>query len=249
MELFNYGQISELNKGEFQVYNYVVLHMAETSEMNIRQLAAAAGVSTTTVLRFCAKAGCEGYTEFRYKLKKSLEEKENDISSSLSAVSAIQFLQNAAHNQNLLQKLERTAKMCREAGRILFMGCGTSGCLAEYGARFFASVGISAYAVTDMFYPLPRSDMSEVIVFVLSVSGETPSLVSKVSGFQKRGAKLISITNNDNCTIANMSEVNFAYYMPQVYAVQEQEIKTTLTTQIPVIYLLEALTKKLDNVK
>ncbi|STS85123.1 phosphosugar-binding transcriptional regulator [Klebsiella pneumoniae] len=36
--------------------------------MTIRELAEAAGVSTTTVLRFCRKLQCEGYSEFRVRL-------------------------------------------------------------------------------------------------------------------------------------------------------------------------------------
>ena len=74
MELFKYEQISSFNKGEFRVYNYVSAHLKEAAEMNIRELSAAAEVSTTTVLRFCSKVECDGYTEFKYRLKKSLEE-------------------------------------------------------------------------------------------------------------------------------------------------------------------------------
>ena len=37
--------------------------------MTIRELAEAAGVSTTTVLRFCRKLQCEGYSEFRVRFK------------------------------------------------------------------------------------------------------------------------------------------------------------------------------------
>lgn len=247
MGLFDYDQIAGLNKGEFRVYNYVVLHMSEVLEMNIRELAAKAGVSTTTVLRFCGKVGCDGYTELRYRIKKSLETKSDDVSSSLSAVSAVQFLQNAMDNQMLAQKLDHAAELCIEAGRIVFMGCGTSGCLAEYGAHLFASAGLAAYAMTDMFYPLPKAEMTGVILFVLSVSGETSSLVEQVSGYQKRGARIISITNSDYCTIANISEFNFSYYMPQIYAAQDNRFRTTLTTQIPVLYLLEAFAGKLNK--
>lgn len=247
--LFSYDQIAKLNKGEFRVYNYTVLHMSEVSEMNIRELAAKANVSTTTVLRFCSKMGCDGYTEFRYKLKKAFAEESADISSSLSTSSAIQFLENSIGNQELSNKLEQAAEMCLQADRVMFIGCGTSGCLAEYGAHFFASAGVSSYAMTDMYYPLPETDMTEVVLFVLSVSGETSSLISQMTGYQKRGAKIISITNNDCCTAANMSQINFSYYMPQIYAVQESRIRTTLTTQIPVIYLLETLTRKLSEIE
>lgn len=37
----------------------------EVMYMTIRELADAAGVSTTTILRFCRKFNCDGYSEFR----------------------------------------------------------------------------------------------------------------------------------------------------------------------------------------
>lgn len=44
--------------------------------MTIRELADAAGVSTTTILRFCRKLNCEGYSEFRVRFKLYLEQNE-----------------------------------------------------------------------------------------------------------------------------------------------------------------------------
>ena len=61
-----------MKPGEFKVYNYITSHMEEIPKMNIRQLAEAAGVSTTTVLRLCEKAGCEGYTELKYRIRQEL---------------------------------------------------------------------------------------------------------------------------------------------------------------------------------
>ena len=66
MALFSYEQIKGMNPGEFRVYNFVASHLNKAHEMNIRQLAGAVGVSTTTVLRFCEKVGCSGYTELKY---------------------------------------------------------------------------------------------------------------------------------------------------------------------------------------
>ena len=41
-----------------------------------------------------------------------------------------------------------------------------------------------------------------------------------------------------------MSELNFPYYMPLAYASQEDDVWTSLTTQVPVVYLIEAMTSK-----
>ncbi|WP_441299921.1 MurR/RpiR family transcriptional regulator [Breznakia sp. PFB1-11] len=43
--------------------------------MKIRDVAEAAHVSTTTVLRFCKKVGCDGYAEFKIKYRMELEKK------------------------------------------------------------------------------------------------------------------------------------------------------------------------------
>lgn len=51
------------------VYTYVSKHKNQVMYMTIRELAEAAGVSTTTVLRFCKKMGCDGYSEFRIRFK------------------------------------------------------------------------------------------------------------------------------------------------------------------------------------
>lgn len=62
--MFTHKAIAELNALELMVYNYVSKHKNQVMYMTIRELAEAAGVSTTTVLRFCKKMGCDGYSNF-----------------------------------------------------------------------------------------------------------------------------------------------------------------------------------------
>ncbi len=61
---------------EMMVYHYVIKNRDKVMYMTIRELAEAAGVSTTTVLRFCRKLQCEGYSEFRVRFKLYLEQNE-----------------------------------------------------------------------------------------------------------------------------------------------------------------------------
>lgn len=62
--MFTHKAIAALNALELMVYNYVSKHKNQVMYMTIRELAEAAGVSTTTVLRFCKKMGCDGYSNF-----------------------------------------------------------------------------------------------------------------------------------------------------------------------------------------
>ncbi|MFG6332138.1 MAG: hypothetical protein K1W28_10000 [Lachnospiraceae bacterium] len=67
--MFSAEQIKNLNELEMQVYQYILQHKAAVPYMRIRELAAESYVSPTTVLRFCKKMGCEGYSEFKWKMK------------------------------------------------------------------------------------------------------------------------------------------------------------------------------------
>ena len=69
MELFTAQQIQSLNELELLVYRYINEHPNTVPFMRIRELAAEAHVSTTTVLHFCKKMGCDGYVQFKWKLK------------------------------------------------------------------------------------------------------------------------------------------------------------------------------------
>ena len=84
--------------------------------------------------------------------------------------------------------------------------------------------------------------MEDMVLFVLSVSGETPLIVSSVDNYKKKRMKVISLTNTDICTI------NFAYFMPLTYVHQTIE-HMNITTQIPVIYLLETLSQWINDIR
>ena len=106
MNLFQHEQISRLNESELIVYNYVSSHLDEIAEMNIRELAAAAGVSTSSVMRFCNKTGCTGYTEFKYWLRQSLEQQPQANVYMHSAIPAIHYLQQMSSNPDFSRKLK-----------------------------------------------------------------------------------------------------------------------------------------------
>ena len=59
MDLFSPHQLGNLNEPEMLVYRYIMEHPNTVPFMRIRELAAEAHVSTTTVLHFCKKMGCD----------------------------------------------------------------------------------------------------------------------------------------------------------------------------------------------
>ena len=67
--LFTYKQIADLNPTETSVYQYVIKNIPTVIKMSVRDLAKATHVSTATIVRFCQKLDCQGFVEFKTKLK------------------------------------------------------------------------------------------------------------------------------------------------------------------------------------
>ena len=70
-------------------------------------------------------------------------------------------------------------------------------------------------------------------------SGETIQMIKQTEDFKRYGAKVLSITNDEKSTIAQMADYNISYYMPVVSG--GKEVDLNLTTQVPVITLIELL--------
>ena len=63
-----------------------------------------------------------------------------------------------------------------------------------------------------------------------------------IDRFKQEGCSVASITNSENCTIAKMSNLNIPYYVQQV-----KVNYSDITTQLPVLYMIERIGKKLYN--
>lgn len=238
--MFSYETLQALNDLELTVYNYIMKNNSKVMNMTIREVADATHVSTTTVMRLCKKLGCTGYSEFRIKFKLHLEQaKHHPIDSNLGEI--INYFKNN-HTAEFEEKLQYAANMIINAKRVIFVGIGSSGILGKYGARYFSNMGKNSQPVDDPFYPVPADTGKDVIVIALSVSGETEQTIRLINQFRTFGCKIISITNKETSTIAKMADYNLSYYMPNVLVRESYNI----TTQVPVIYILEAIGRRLS---
>ena len=128
----------------------------------------------------------------------------------------------------------------REAKQVIFIGLGTSGILGKYGARFFSNLKKFSQYIEDPYYPIMEGIQGAIII-ALSVSGETEQIIAMTNEFKKYDCKIISITNKGTSTLARISVYNLSYYVTD----HELEHHVNTTTQIPVIYLIEAIGRRL----
>lgn len=239
--MFTIEQLKSLNDLEMQVYQYIIQHKAAVPYMRIRELAAESYVSSTTILRFCRKMGCDGYSEFKWKLKEHLgQQKAKTVPDNVKEVKT--FLEEAG-NGRFDDILEEAASMIAKADRVVLAGIGNSGCIGQYGARCFTNMGKFSVFISDPFYPLHQLGESSIGI-VLSTSGETKEAVDIAKYLKESGSRVISITNDDQCTLAKMSDLNISCFL----SVSRGEYQIIdYTTQISVVYLLESLSRRVGN--
>lgn len=238
--MFSYEVIQSLNNLELSLYEYIMNNSKKVIYMRIRELAAEAHVSTTTILRFCKKLNCDGFSEFKLKFKMYIEENNiKKVSDDTSEI--INFLKNI-ENSHLDERLEKLCELVETSNTIIFVGVGSSGILCKYAARYFSAIGKFAVHIDDPFFPKNFKCNDECLVIALSVSGETETTVENIIRFKEEGCIIASITNTENCTIAKISNLNLPYYVQQVKANYSD-----ITTQLPVLYMIERIGKKLYN--
>jgi len=106
-------------------------------------------------------------------------------------------------------RVEHAAQLilgCR--GKIIVMGVGKSGVIAQKIAQTMVSIGTVAISVhpTDAMHGGLGIVAAGDIVIVLSNSGETDELIAILPSLQKRGVSIISIVGNVDSTLARRSD-------------------------------------------
>jgi len=239
--LFTYRQIAALNETETYIYQFVIKNIPQVIKMSVRDLADATHVSTATIVRFCQKLECQGFVEFKTKLKLFNEGLMlPDVDDEIDVIS--EFF-NYARSDDFKNAIKQFVEYVQEAQSITFLGIGTSGLLGKYGARYFSNIGYYSQGIDDPYYPPPVNDNSSHLLIVLSESGETREVIDQLKMYQSTHTKIVSIVNKPGTTIGNMSDLCINYYIKDIILPQTYNI----STQIPVLYIIERVTRELQN--
>ena len=243
--MFTHEMIKSFNQLEMDVYNYIISNEEKVVYMKVRELAEAVHVSTTTILRFCKKVGCEGYSEFRLKLKQEVSSKEKRRKS-IWILLRLKISFERVQTQAFAENIQEAVKLLTKASSIIFVGVGNSSFIGKYGARYFNNVGWFSFAIDDPFTPVFRGKGERIATIALSVSGETEQTLMLAEKLKRRGSSLISITNKANCSLAKMSDCNINYYVSEYKYKQDEDYD--LTSQMAVVFILELIGRELKGV-
>lgn len=117
--------------------------------------------------------------------------------------------------------------------------------MAKYAARFFSNIGYFSQYIDDPFYPAPTNKFDNRLLIALSNRGETKEVIDQLRLYQSVRSKILSITSDAKSTLAKMSDVCIPYYLENTVLPTSYNI----TSQVPVVYIIERIARELQHVK
>lgn len=234
----------ELNPTELAVYQYINTNLDKVVYMRIRELANETFVSTSTILRFCRKFGCQGYADFKVKLveyKKGLDIKhESNLQSHQTQV--LDFFKST-HTKKLSESMNEAIRIILESDLLFFLGTGTSGIMAEYGSTLFSSLFTFSCVIKEPKntpeYFFPDYLDSHVCFIVIAQDDCSQEINDYIKKIYNQNIKVISISNGKDEELLDLSDINIIYDAKiEIYD------QIDISSQIPVMHIIEKLSRQ-----
>ena len=213
--------IDTLSPKEQQLAEFILATPQDAVNLSIEQLALAAKVSPSTVIRLCKSLSFGGYKSFSRSLYHDVvyiknEEMFEDIHPGdepetvmrTIALSSIQAIENTVSITDPKELIAAVDAMSA-ASRIHFYGMGTSGLVAMDAGNKFLRINKTVAAHTGQHTQIltALTLTSSDVAFLISYSGETIDLLNTTKEIKKTGATIISLTRFGKNTLAEMADI------------------------------------------
>lgn len=209
------GVLGELNPAEAKLARSILKDPVEALESSVDTLAAHAGVSTATVIRFCRSIGFQGLRDFRLALAVELKQKGNEPTLSPTAHIAQRIL--AANVQALedtvalldTSVVEQVAESLCQASNIAAFAAGLSAPIAQDAAHRLQRLGLPTHYFAEQYNQLIRADnlVAGQVALMISHSGHTSHTVRCAELARARGAITVAITSAPHAPLAQLVDL------------------------------------------
>lgn len=110
----------KLNETDIAIYRFILNNLEITSFMNVRELAERTHTSTASIIRFCKKFQCAGFSDFKVKLRLYIDKAESlNETADLDESLIINFMQRTTE-KIYQQKIAEVAKLLASKELIFF---------------------------------------------------------------------------------------------------------------------------------
>lgn len=211
IELINLNE--PLTSNEERVLIYIKYNVDEFLKSTLKEVAQKTFVSPPTILRFCKKAGFNGFNDLKYYLKQSIKEENNssDILELNGIVSS--FLSDIKETyENISSKnIDRVVDILRSNRTIHLFSRGISEMPFSYFYEMLLSV--NRYCIQYQSPPLIKIKASQMtkndVLFIGTSQGVTDPILEVAKIAKENGAYVIIITSNPNSSLKNTADIIF----------------------------------------
>lgn len=195
-----------LRPSERKVAEVVLADPAGVAQLSLAALAARAGVSEPTVMRFCTGLGFEGFQSFRFALTEAVAigipvtHSAITVDDPVSAVAVKIFDHTLSSLDRARRSLDTTAvtqavDVLVDATNVLFVGLGASGIIAQDALQQAVLLGVPCAAPIDLHQQFMSAAMLRPgsVVVAISNTGRSSSVLSIAAQAKMRGATVIGI--------------------------------------------------------
>lgn len=241
--------MTAFSRAEKRVAEYVRGHLEKAPSLSVHEVARTVGVSVASVSRMARKLGYPSFKEFKIGLARETPSPISTIYRAIApddsgpTVTRKVFAGNIQSLQDTLKILDvgacvRAARAMSEAERIVFVGIGSSGYVAQDAALRFLHLDIQAEACADSYQMLVRAMQAgkKQVVVGISHSGRSLGTVKALGVARDNGATTVGISNYVKSPLRNVSRIFFCT------AFRESGVKAAaLSSAVAQMCLIDAL--------
>jgi RpiR family transcriptional regulator, glv operon transcriptional regulator len=237
------SQIKDLTFSERHVLYYVDDNLSTAKSQSLTHLADTNNVSTTTIVRMCQKLGLEGFSEFKFILKKLDQNQRPKMGDTLE-----RYRKTLDHSLSLQQTkdFEEITEQLIRAKRVFIVAVGLSKMMGEYFSKLLMQVNKSTSYVYEshIIDLLPNMvERNDLIVFISS-SGETGTIVKAAEKLRYKNIYTLAITNGTDSSLSNIVQKSLSADVPRVtYAGYDLTARSALVALIDILFEFYLLRK------
>ncbi len=215
------SRYATLSKGQKRIADYITKHADKAVRMTAARLAQEASVSESTVVRFAALMGYDGYPKMQRALQEMLRMRFTSVqrialTQDMPAADVLPMvLKRDVHNiQTALEDIDadtfaRVTQDMVNAREIYVLGLRSSAPLAEFFGHYlryiFPHVHVIGDGVAHVMEDLVRMQ-AEDLLFAMSFPRYSSRTVEAVQYAKKRGARIVALTDTMISPIASLSD-------------------------------------------
>lgn len=245
--VFTINRVNGLNELERLVYDYILRHPKELAGMKVKDVAEAVNVSSSTVMRFCKKMDCSGFSEFKYQYQHYLaqdvavEQKDNELEYLLEFFASVS---QDGNQDSMLTVMDRFIG-CED--KILFGNAGLQGQLVQYASYMLNAAGMETRYFTDDSFRLRNladtGDSGAILYF--SVQQDEELALNKLCAAKALGYRIFVVSNYENVQVHKIADDILTYHVPMRDGVGSGGVGSS---QLPALYYVEALARRFEEV-